>query len=276
MEDEKNGGEEALITECMALQYHVRRALLAIRFRNTGYMAGVSLLTIISSGVLTTQLCRLIKIIHAECLFMSGLLWPSDAKIEENDSEGDLILNTLRSHRACDLIPDIIYNRNVTYCVSDKLDLNVLAFGMTTAATKVKRAMMSMDKLIDLVMQAMGRFKHPQRSHYNDAFFDTDVIELYNTGPIASWGMNVGHALGLMETVSEIQSQAHVHGSNEDMVKRLCSRVSVYVLFIEACAMKSTINILKTTNRNQRRSIMCRMLTTWDNNVRYISQNIPV
>lgn len=263
----ENAGEEVLISECRTMEYHVRRALASIRFDNNGYMKNVSLLQIIGNSVATTMFCRLVKIIHTECRFISGLLYPSGSKVEENDSECQSVLPKLRSYKPSDLQCDIDGTAadESTFTLSNDLVMQDREFPQHLAV----------DRFIDMVMQAMGRYSVSQRSMY--PLNRADMLLLYNRESIGKWRMLPGTSSGVTDTATQIQEVSKEMGfivstgTNESIVKRLCRHSTLYVLFVEACAMKCTVNVLKISNGGQqRREMLFRALNAWHANIEYI------
>lgn len=257
-------GEEALISECMSYEYCVRRALVAIRLNNNGFMGSCSLLRIISNSVATSQFCRLTKIINAECCFVTGLLHPSKIKVDENDSEGIVVLAQLRSMTPDQMSPD------------DDIGVESHLCGITEALDFYDdSSALRMDRFIDHVMQAMDRYKKPQVAYYEPALFG-HLLKQYSQGPVSTWNVSDGerHVIdphGITETASEVQRQGDIRGTNETVIKRLCQRVTVFVLFVEACAIKTILNTWKASNAPKSELIVKRALLSWNANIQYIA-----
>lgn len=262
-------GEEALISSCLSYEYVVRRALVAIRFGNKGFMGQCSLMQIVDNSVATAQFCRLTKIIHAECCFVTGLLHPSKIKVKENDSEGEVVLAQLRSMTAEQLTPDDGVGTSSDLCrVTDTLDFR--------RSLDDAKGWIHMNRFVDHVMMAMDRYKKSIRSQYTDQTFDEGQMPLYNKWPISMWGLSdsekqVIDPHGITETTSQIQLIAGIKGTNEDLIKRICTRVTVFVLFVEACAIKTILNTWKASNLPKREIIVERVLAIWNTNTQYIA-----
>lgn len=264
-----NRGEEALIKSCSMFEYFVRRALVAIRVNNTGFMGTCSLLRIIDNGVATSQFCRLTKAFYAESCFSMAGHWPSKAKLRENDSDGENVIRELRSMTEDQIKPDFKDGTKKHLWAIYEIDLRRRDTGDS--------GWLFMNRFIDLYMQAMNKYASigPQRDRYKTDLFDRSIMRLYNMGPISTWGISDANEkfaiCGITETTSQIQTQCGIRGSNEEMIKRLCRRTTVFILFIEACVIKSTFNKWKLSNSTNADVMFKREVHKWNSNIEYIT-----
>lgn len=257
--------EETVIGQCASYEYCVRRALVTIRADNNGFMGRASLLQIIDNSVATAQLCRLIKCIHIDCGYISGPLYPSDAKLLENDSECRLVASRLRSMTACDLVPDAGAGTSPQFFgVTDTLTIEA---GNDPTYVVITR-------FITLMFQAMNHVAlGPEHVRFSDAGNDQQR-RAYEYSYVGSWSLKE-HASGVTETVSEILIRSKIQCTVEDMIKRLCSNVTTLVLLVEACAVKNMMNNSKSKNGEKRKVILERAYHTWTQNINWIRDHVP-
>lgn len=262
------GGEEALISRCSMFEFYVRRSLVAIRVNNDGFMGQCSLLRIIDNGVATTQFCRLVKGYYAESCFVATDNWPSRVKLRENDSDGDNVIREMRAMTEDQVKPDFgSGTKEHLLGVSDVLDLRRSKAGDS--------GYLYLNRFIDNYMQALNRYIliGTQKARFIDVDFEK-LMKQYNLGPIGTWSIIDGSeqfvTSGITETTSVIQLQCKIGGSNEEMIKRMCKRVTVFVLFVEACAIKSTFNRWKLSNATSADVIYSRQMMKFNANIEYI------